>query len=49
MGDTEKGRDKGRRRSRLPAGSPMQDSIPGPGSRPEPKADAKLLSHPDVP
>ena len=26
----ERGRDTGRGRSRLPAGSPMQDSIPGP-------------------
>ena len=30
MRDTERGRDPGRERSRLPAGSPMQDSIPGP-------------------
>ena len=30
MRDTERGRDTGRGRSRLPAGSPMQDSIPGP-------------------
>ena len=27
----------------------MQDSIPGPGSHPEPKADAQLLSHPGLP
>ena len=33
----ERGRDLGRRRSRLPAGSLMQDLIPG--SSPEPKAD----------
>ena len=32
-------RDTGRGRSRLHAGSPMGDSIPGPGSCPEPKAD----------
>ena len=30
MRDTERGRDIGRGRSRLPVGSPMQDSIPGP-------------------
>ena len=30
MTDTEKGRDTGRGRSRLLAGSPMQDSIPRP-------------------
>ena len=30
MTDTERGRDPGRGRSRLPAGSSMQDSIPGP-------------------
>ena len=28
--ETERGRDTGRRRSRLPAGNPMWDSIPGP-------------------
>ena len=31
MRDTERGRDTGRGRSRLHAGSPTQDSIPGPG------------------
>ena len=30
MRDTERGRDIGRGRSRLPAGSPIWDSIPGP-------------------
>ena len=45
MRDTERGREIGRGRSRLPAGSTMWDSIPGP----EPKADAQPLSHPDVP
>ena len=30
MIDTERGRDTGRGRSRLHAGSPMRDSIPGP-------------------
>ena len=41
MRDTERGRDIGRGRSRLPAGSPMQDSVPGP----EPKADTHPLGH----
>ena len=41
----ERGRDRGR--SRLHAGSPMWDLIPG--SHPEPKADAQPLSHPGVP
>ena len=37
----DRGRDTGRGRSRLHAGSPMQDSIPVTlGSLPEPKADA---------
>ena len=47
MRDTERarGRDTGRGRSRLHAGSPMRDSIPGP----EPKAGAKPLSHPGIP
>ena len=38
-----------RGRGRLPAGSPMRNSIPGLGSRPEPKADAQPLSHPGIP
>ena len=48
----ERHRDIGRRRSRLPVGRPMQDSIPrtlGSQSLPEPKADAQLLSHPGAP
>ena len=46
MIDTERGRGK----SSLPMGSPMQDSIPGPqDSCPELKADAQPLSHPGVP
>ena len=49
MSDTERGRDTGRGRSRLPAGSPMWDSIPGPGSQPELKPDAQPLSHPGAP
>ena len=44
MRDTERGRDIGRWRGRLLEGSPMQDSIPDPGSHPEMKADAQLLS-----
>ena len=50
MRDTEReARDTSGERSRLPARSPMWDSIPGPpGSHPEPKADAQPLSHPGV-
>ena len=48
----ERGRDTGRGRSRLHAGSSMWDSIPGtPGSSPEPKADAETsepLRHPNL-
>ena len=45
----ERGRDTGGGRRRLHAGSPTQDSIPGPpGSRPGPKAGTKLLSHPGI-
>ena len=47
---TERGRDTGRWRSRLHAGSLMWDSISGPpGSCPGPKAGARLLSHPGIP
>ena len=56
---TERDKDISRGRSRLPAGSLMWDSIPGPrdpsqdhvipGSRSEPKADAQSLSHPGAP
>ena len=44
----ERHRERQRHRgiSRLPVGSPMVDSIPG--SKPEPKADAQPLSHPDA-
>ena len=49
MRDTERGRDIGRGRRRLPVRSPVWDSILGPGSCLEPKADGQLLSHPDIP
>ena len=51
MRDTERRRDIGRGRSRLPAGSPTDVRLdPGtPGSCPELKADAQLLSHPGIP
>ena len=39
--ERERGRDTGRGRSRLPVGSPMWDSIPGPQDQP--------LSHPGIP
>ena len=45
----KRGRDIARGRSRLHAGSLMWDSIPGLGSRSEPKADAQPLSHPGIP
>ena len=45
----ERGRDTGRGRSRLHAGSLMWDSVPGLGSHPEPKAEAEPLSHPGIP
>ena len=46
MRDTQRGRG----RSRLPAGNLMQDWKPRtPGSQPEPKADAQPLNHPDIP
>ena len=46
MRDTERGRNLGRKRSRLPMGSPMWDSIPG---QRQPKADTQTLSHPAAP
>ena len=45
MRDPERGRDIGRGRNRLHAGSLTWDSILEFGSRPEPKADAQPLSH----
>ena len=52
MRDIQRGRDTGRGRSRIPAGSPMWDLIPGPrtlGSCPELKAGAESLSHAGIP
>ena len=49
MRDTDRGRDIGRGRGRLFAGSPMQDSIPGPGITPELKADTQPLSYQGIP
>ena len=48
MGDTERGGDTGRGRSRLPRGDVGLDPRT-PGSHPEPKADAQPQSHPGVP
>ena len=45
MRDTERGRDIGRGRSRLPVGLNPRT----PGSCPEPKADAQPLNHPGIP
>ena len=50
MRDTERGRDEGRGRGRLPAGRPDVGLEPRTlGSHPEPKADAQPLSHPGGP
>ena len=50
MKDTERGRDTGRERSRFPMEDPDVGLNPRtPGSRPELKADAQLLSHPGIP
>ena len=49
MRDTKGDRDIGRGRSRLPAGSPMWDSIPLQDHAAELKADAQPLSHPGAP
>ena len=48
MRNTQRGRDTGRGRSRVPAGNLMRDSIPGPRDH-TPKADAQPLSHPGAP
>ena len=42
----ERGRDTDTRRSRLPAGSPMQDSIPGPRDHDLSPRQMLTLSHP---
>ena len=48
--ERERGRDTGRGRSRLHAGSPMWGLDPGsPGLRPGPKARAEPLRHPGIP
>ena len=52
--ERERSRDIAGGRSRLHAGSPTWDSIPGldpwtPGSRPGPKVGTKPLSHPGIP
>ena len=47
--ERERGRDIGRGRSRLLAGSLMRDLIPDSRSQPEPKAGPQPLSHPGIP
>ena len=50
MRDTERGRDTGRGRNRLPVGKPGTGLHPRiPGSQPEPKTDSQPLSHPRGP
>ena len=50
MRQTERGRDAGQREKQAPCGEPDMGLNPGTlGSHPEPKTDAQLLSHPDVP
>ena len=49
MRDTQRGRDR-QREKQAPYGEPDAGLDPRtPGSRPEPKADAQPLSHPDAP
>ena len=43
--EKERGGDTGRGRSRLPAGSPMWDSIRDPGITPQAEGGAKPLGH----
>ena len=48
--ERERGRDIRQREKQAPCRNPNVELNPGtPGSRPEPKADAQLLSHPGVP
>ena len=49
MRDIERGRDTGRGRSGLYAGSPTWDSIPGPWDQDLSQRQALNHSHPDVP
>ena len=50
MRDTERGREIGRGRNRLPAGSLKWDLIPGFWDHaPEPKAATQTLTHPGIP
>ena len=48
MRDTERGRDGGRGRSRLPAGSPKRDSIPGPRDQALSQRQTLSPSHPGI-
>ena len=47
--ETQREAETQRGRSGLLAGSLIWDSIPRPGSRPGPKADAQPQSHPGIP
>ena len=48
--ERERGRDIGREREQDPSRESDVELNPGtPGSRPEPKVDTQLLSHPGVP
>ena len=49
MRDTERGRDTGRGRSSLPAGSPMWDLIPGPEIRTRAKGRRQTSAPPRDP
>ena len=47
--ETQRGRDTGKGRSRIPAGSPMQDSNPGSQDRCDLSQDTQPLRHPGAP